>query len=82
MIHYDPHHWRSHFFDIRGSMLREIFSRFLPNKIVMLKTPGLEILAPFVKDKIAVSGKSTAYVCRDHACRLPVTDAEELKKLL
>lgn len=27
MIHYDPHHWRSHLFDIRGSMLREIFSR-------------------------------------------------------
>lgn len=27
MIQYDPHHWRSHLFDIRGSMLREIFSR-------------------------------------------------------
>lgn len=27
MIQYDPHHWRSHLFDVRGSMLREIFSR-------------------------------------------------------
>ena len=27
MIQYDPHQWRSHLFDIRGSMLREIFSR-------------------------------------------------------
>ena len=27
MIEYDPHHWRSHLFDIKGSMLREIFSR-------------------------------------------------------
>lgn len=27
MIQYDPHHWRSHLFDIRGSMVREIFSR-------------------------------------------------------
>lgn len=27
MIQYDPHHWRSHLFDIRGSMLREIFAR-------------------------------------------------------
>jgi len=27
MIQYDPHHWRSHLFDIKGSMLREIFSR-------------------------------------------------------
>ena len=27
MIQYNPHHWRSHLFDIKGSMLREIFSR-------------------------------------------------------
>jgi putative membrane protein len=29
MIQYDPHHWRSHLFDIKGSMLREIFSRIV-----------------------------------------------------
>jgi putative membrane protein len=27
MIEYDPHDWRSHFFDIKGSMLREITPR-------------------------------------------------------
>jgi ion channel-forming bestrophin family protein len=27
MIDYDPHDWRSHFFDIKGSMLREIMVR-------------------------------------------------------
>lgn len=27
MIQYDPHHWRSHLFDVKGSMLREIFAR-------------------------------------------------------
>lgn len=27
MIQYDPHHWRTHLFDIKGSMLREIFAR-------------------------------------------------------
>lgn len=27
MIQYDPHHWRNHLFDIKGSMLHEIFSR-------------------------------------------------------
>ncbi len=27
MIQYDPHHWRSHLCDIRGSMVREIFAR-------------------------------------------------------
>ena len=29
MIEYDPKHWRSHFFDIRGSMVREIAYRVL-----------------------------------------------------
>ena len=29
MIDYDPHNWRSHLLDIRGSMLREILSRVL-----------------------------------------------------
>lgn len=29
MIDYDPHHWTDHFFDIRGSLVREIFGRVL-----------------------------------------------------
>jgi putative membrane protein len=27
MIHYDPHNWFSHLFDLKGSMVREIFGR-------------------------------------------------------
>src|SRR5918993_817187 len=29
MIHYDPHKWLDHFFDIRGSLVREITARVL-----------------------------------------------------
>jgi len=29
MLDYDPHDWRSHFFDVKGSMVREIFFRVL-----------------------------------------------------
>ncbi|BDC50607.1 hypothetical protein F183_A29230 [Bryobacterales bacterium F-183] len=29
MINYDPHQWRNHFFDIKGSMVREITGRVL-----------------------------------------------------
>lgn len=28
-VHYDPHRWLDHFFDIRGSLVREIFGRVL-----------------------------------------------------
>ena len=29
MIHYDPHRWLDHFFDLRGSALREVLARVL-----------------------------------------------------
>ena len=29
MIDYDPHDWHGHFFDVKGSMVREIFGRIL-----------------------------------------------------
>lgn len=34
MIEYDVHHWRNHFFDIRGSMVREILYRVLSCLVV------------------------------------------------
>lgn len=53
------------------SMLHEIFSRFLPNKIVMLKDK-----------QVPAALKASAYVCRNHVCQLPVTAAKDLGKLL
>jgi len=69
------------------AMLREIYLRFMPNKIIMLHKPGhagaaLEALAPHVKSQAPVAGKTAAYVCRDHACAAPVTDLQRLNKLL
>jgi hypothetical protein len=53
---------------------------------VLLKRPGgdpiLDDLAPFTRDFTLVDGKAAAYVCRNHACRLPVTDPDSLAKLL
>lgn len=63
---------------------REIYGRFLPNKVVLLKTSGaaLERLAPFTKEQNSLNGEVTVYVCKNHACELPVTDASKLKSLL
>ena len=32
-------------------------------------------LAPYTAAQGAIDGKATAYVCRDHACEAPTTDA-------
>ena len=36
MIEYDPHHWRSHLLDIRGSMVREIVYRVLSSVVIAI----------------------------------------------
>jgi len=37
---------------------------------------------PLLADRTAISGRPTAYLCRDFACRAPVTDADALARLL
>ncbi|MFN0006714.1 MAG: thioredoxin domain-containing protein [Planctomycetota bacterium] len=68
------------------ALLREVRSRFLPNAVVILRPPGddppIAKLAEFVREQKSRDGKATAYVCRDFACRAPVTDAGALGKLL
>jgi hypothetical protein len=54
--------------------------------VVILKPalgdPVLDHLAPFTRGFTARSGKASAYVCRNHACELPVTDPESLGEIL
>jgi uncharacterized protein YyaL (SSP411 family) len=53
---------------------------------VLLKTerhaPALERLAPFTGHMSMVSGQPTAYLCSAGSCRQPVTNAEELRRML
>lgn len=64
------------------ALLRVIFDRFLPNKIVALKEPDDEELVgeliPLLKDRSAIDGRATAYVCQNFTCQRPVTDAPML----
>jgi uncharacterized protein YyaL (SSP411 family) len=68
-------------------MLAMLRGRFMPNKVIIVKPDDAEEseivrLAPFVAAYHAIDDKATAYVCTNHACRLPTTDPEEMLKML
>ncbi len=56
------------------AMRRELYSRFIPNKTVLWNRTG--------KEYPPLGGKTTAYICRNYACELPVTDLDQMKKIL
>jgi uncharacterized protein YyaL (SSP411 family) len=70
------------------SLLDTVYGRYLPNKVVVGAEPPpddgsreaapLHAEFPLLQGRGMVDGKPTAYVCRNYACQLPVTDPEDL----
>ena len=70
-----------------AALLVEARRRYLPNLVVILIADAAtrEYFAPHhpVIDSLpATCEQPTAYLCENYACRLPVTDAEELRGIL
>lgn len=69
-------------------LLEVIHGRFIPNKVLALVEPGapgsaaVEDRIPLLRHKGMISGKATIYVCRNHNCKLPMTDEAALVKVL
>jgi len=68
-------------------MVKSIYSKFLPNKVVILRSPDEEInalvlLIPSLEPQKPIGGKLTVYVCENHVCQLPVFELEKLDKML
>lgn len=68
-------------------MLREIYSRYLPNTQVFLADgeENQDYLAerlPFIATSSRIDGKATAYVCEGFTCKMPVNSREGLAALL
>ena len=56
---------------------------YAPNRVVALaRGDGAASAIPLLEGRTQVRGRPTAYVCRDFACRLPVTDADALRDQL
>ncbi len=67
--------------DETRALLREVWARYLPNKIVAQAAEGdarTAELVPLLRDRPMVGGRATAYVCEHYACQQPVASPEEL----
>ncbi|HET7153629.1 MAG TPA: hypothetical protein VFJ29_07655 [Candidatus Kapabacteria bacterium] len=69
------------------TLLREVYSRFLPNKILLLADGGkgqemLTSFLPSIKDMGMINGDPAAYICENYACQLPTSDKVQLRQLL
>ncbi|MEN3327579.1 MAG: uncharacterized protein V7638_2386 [Acidobacteriota bacterium] len=61
-------------------MLSEVWSRYLPNKVVA-PSFGIEII-PLLEGRSPINGLPTAYVCEHYTCKQPVTDVSALREQL
>lgn len=73
--------------DDTRALLRAAHATFIPYKTVLLAdgSAGHKALArhvPWIADMNPVDGEAAAYVCRNFACRQPVTSAEALEAAL
>jgi uncharacterized protein YyaL (SSP411 family) len=67
--------------DDAHTLSREVWTRYLPNKVVAQAlendTRALELI-PLLRERTAMNGSATAYVCEHYACKQPVNKREEL----
>ncbi|MBW1892639.1 MAG: thioredoxin domain-containing protein [Deltaproteobacteria bacterium] len=65
--------------------LSEFGKQFLPNSTLSIVTQGenskiVSGIIPSVKHKLAIDGKTTAYICEKGFCKLPATNPEEFSR--
>ena len=67
------------------ALKREIWRRYLPNKVVALAAENDEESAaviPLLRERPMINGAATAYVCESFTCQQPVTTAGDLAEQL
>lgn len=65
--------------DGRTKFLETAISRFAPNDLELLKMADSDHPSPLFEGRGLHQGKSTAYICQNHACQEPVTDIDRLE---
>jgi uncharacterized protein len=66
-----------------SEFLEVVRTRYLPNRLLALAPPGDQRLTmPLLRDRRAIDGKVTAYLCEGFVCQAPTTDPSELARQL
>ena len=55
---------------------------FRPNLVLAVAADSAASVVPLLAGREMIDGRPTAYLCRDFACRLPVTDPAALREQL
>jgi hypothetical protein len=70
------------------ALFQTAYTTYVPSKVIAFLDPDdpkraeIQELIPLLRNRTAVDAKATVYMCKDFACRLPVTEAAELAKQL
>jgi uncharacterized protein YyaL (SSP411 family) len=64
------------------ALLREVYTRFIPNRILLLVEPGepsppSPLDSTLIQDRKSLEGRATAYRCENRTCQPPVCDPAE-----
>jgi uncharacterized protein len=68
-------------------LLRQVNTRFLPNKILLLADGGtgqqqLARWLPFVAGAHRMKDRATAYICKNYVCKVPTSDPQVMARIL
>ncbi len=66
-----------------AALIARAHRRFLPQRVIAMADPdGTGERLPWLRGKSTVGGVPAAWVCREYACSAPVTDPDDLDRLL
>jgi uncharacterized protein YyaL (SSP411 family) len=63
-------------------LLAPALAGFRPHRVLALSADPATSAVPLLADRVALDDRPTAYLCRDFACRRPVTEPTDLAALL
>jgi hypothetical protein len=69
------------------NMIKLAHNKYLPFTVILCKdiksqNNNLQDIAPFTAEQKMIGNKATAYICENFACREPLNDLNEVKKIL